>query len=220
VTQSVPDSDAFSILLVCTGNICRSAMAERLGRALLEQLLGSRKQRVRLHSAGTEAVVGSAMHPGSALVLQGFGGDPEGFEARQLRADLVEDSHLVLTMTRAHRRKVLETAPRALTRTFTLREAAELLALVRDDRADEGARQSAHELVRDLSTARPRRRAGTDDDVPDPVGRPLEAHQEAGDLIAQALIPLLGLIAACASDGGTAPSPVLVPVTAAPRQAT
>ncbi len=94
----------FTVLLVCTGNICRSAMAERLGRAYLAEALGEHADEVHLSSAGVQAVVGSAMHPDSALVLRGFGGDPEGFVARTLVDDLAIDADLTLTMTRQHRR--------------------------------------------------------------------------------------------------------------------
>ena len=55
------------MLLVCTGNICRFAFAERLGRAFLAQTLGQDADQVRIVSAGTRAVVGSEMHPDSAL---------------------------------------------------------------------------------------------------------------------------------------------------------
>ena len=69
-----------TVLLVGTGNICRSALAERLGRAYLDECLGDRAAAVRLVSAGTRAVVGAGMHPDSALVLRGLGG-----ESRRIR---------------------------------------------------------------------------------------------------------------------------------------
>src|SRR4051795_1365012 len=123
----------FTVLFVCTGNICRSALAERLGRAYLDEVLAEDSAAVRLVSAGTQAVVGSAMHPDSALVLRGFGGNPDGFVARQLTDGLVMDADLVLTMTRGHRRDVLTLAPRALARTFTLREAADIVHILGED---------------------------------------------------------------------------------------
>ncbi len=184
------------MLLVCTGNICRSALAERLGRAYLDEVLGERSGDVRLTSAGTQAVVGSAMHPDSALVLQGFGGEPGGFRARQLVDDMAIDADLALTMTRAHRREVLRLAPRALSRTFTLREAADLVRLigVDVDLPGEGLAERARALVREMHAARPRRPGTEDDDVLDPIGLPPEVHQEVGEAIAGALIPLLGRI--------------------------
>ena len=184
---------AFTILLVCTGNICRSALAERLGRAYLDEVLGNAAGEIRLVSAGTQAVVGSAMHPHSALVLAGFGAQAGDFTAQQLTDALPAQADLILAMTRAHRRDVLASAPRGLTRTFTLREASALLDLVTDDVAlgGESLPERARLLVAALASARSRRHGGDDEDVPDPIGGPLEAHQEAGDLIAGALLPLL-----------------------------
>jgi protein-tyrosine-phosphatase len=126
VTQHQP-APGFTVLLVCTGNICRSALAERLGRAFLDEVMGERAQAIRLVSAGTHAVVDSEMHPDSALVLRGFGAEPGDFRARQFQDHMPYEAGLVLTMTRGHRRDVLHRSPRALPRTFTLREAADLI---------------------------------------------------------------------------------------------
>ncbi len=181
------------MLLVCTGNICRSALAERLGRAYLDDALGEDAGQVRLTSAGVGAVVGSGMHPDSALVLQGFGGDPAGFVARQLVDAMAINAVLTLTMTRAHRREVLKVAPRALARTITVREAADLVRLVGEDidLPGDGLAERARSLVSEMGAARSRRQSGDADDVRDPIGLPLEAHQVAGEAIAEALLPLL-----------------------------
>ncbi|SFK92384.1 protein-tyrosine phosphatase [Geodermatophilus ruber] len=189
------------MLLVCTGNICRSALAERLGRAYLDEVLGPDAGAIRLVSAGTRAVVGSAMHPDTALVLTGLGGDAGDFTARQLADRMVMDADLVLTMTRQHRRDVLELAPRALSRTFTLREAAGLLEHVDQDVPREEFAERACALVGALAAARSRRRSSSDDDVPDPIGQPVEAHAEAGELIAPALIEVLSRLAALRAEG-------------------
>nr|WP_275585365.1 hypothetical protein [Blastococcus saxobsidens] len=183
--------------MVCTGNICRSALAERLGRAYLDERLGDLAADIQLISAGTQAVVASEMHPLSALVLAGFGADAGAFRAQQLTEQQPAHADLTLTMTRAHRRDVLEMAPRGLSRTFTLREAAALLELVPPEagRAGGGFRESAGSLVAALAAARSRREAGAEDDVRDPIGRPAEVHEEVGELIAGALLPLLGRLA-------------------------
>jgi protein-tyrosine-phosphatase len=188
----------FTVLLVCTGNICRSALGERLGRAYLADVLGEDAGAVQLVSAGVQAVVGSAMHPDSALVLRGLGGSPDGFVARQLVDDMAIDADLTLTMTRQHRRDVLRMAPRALARTFTLREAAGLLDIVGEDVEVPGddLAERARNLVKELAAARSRRQSGRGDDIRDPVGLPPEVHQEVGDAVAGALIPVLSRIAA------------------------
>jgi protein-tyrosine phosphatase len=199
----------FTVLVVCTGNICRSALAERLGRAYLDDRLGADANQVRMTSAGVGAVVGSAMHPDSALVLQGYGGDPAGFTARQLVESIAIDADLTLTLTRAHRRRVLELAPRALSRTFALREAAGLLELLGADLAlsGEGLVDRARTLVRDLHAARSRRQATIADDIGDPIGRSLEVHEEIGEAVAEALLPILARIAALHAPAGAVSDP-------------
>jgi protein-tyrosine phosphatase len=138
------------------------------------------------------------MHPDSALVLRGLGGTPEGFVARQLVDDMAIDADLTLTMTRQHRRDVLRGAPRALSRTFTLREAADLVELVGDDvdLLGHGVAERARNLVTELAAARSRRQSSADDDIRDPIGQPAEVHAEVGDAVAGALIPVLARIAA------------------------
>lgn len=186
---------AVRILFVCTGNICRSPMGERLTRAFLDDALGASAAAVGTTSAGTHAVVGKGMDPSSELVLAGLGGDPNGFQARQLTAEMVNAADLTLTMTRHHRRDVLKLAPRAMFRTYTLREAADLLTNV-----DLAAlppvlplRERATALVAALGAQRAtRRRTERDaDDVLDPIGQRGSVHQEVGDQIFASLIPLL-----------------------------
>jgi protein-tyrosine-phosphatase len=194
VTLPGSDQPTFTVLLVCTGNVCRSALAERLGRAYLREALGAAADAIRIVSAGTHAVVGSAMHPDSALVLRGLGAETGDFRARQLDDWMATEADLTLTMTRRHRRDVLHGAPRAMARTFTLREAADLLAILWDDvRLDGGTfAVRARGLVALMAAARSRRHGGQDaDDIRDPIGESLEVHEEVGEAIAAALLPVL-----------------------------
>ncbi|MGY1664594.1 arsenate reductase/protein-tyrosine-phosphatase family protein [Geodermatophilus sp. SYSU D00696] len=195
----------FTVLLVCTGNICRSALGERLGRAYLESLGDGTADRIRLVSAGTQAVSGAAMHPDSALVLRGLGGDPSGFHARQFVGAMADGADLTLTMTRQHRRDVLRAAPRALSRTYTLREAAGLLDVIGEDVdvASADVVERARRLVQHLASARSRWRSGPEDDVEDPIGQPVEVHQDVGEAIAVALIRVLERLASPAQEGPT-----------------
>ena len=168
------------LLFVCTGNICRSPTAERLVRAYAaEQTLPW----LTASSAGTRAVVGSAMDPCSEAVLRALGGDGTGFRARSLTAVDVAAAQLVLTMTTRHRNLVLEQNPKALRRTFTLLEAARLLS---------GA-TGAGPLATRLVAARSHHGVG-DDDVADPYRGGVQAHREAGGVITRALLPLLEAI--------------------------
>lgn len=183
---------------MCTGNICRSALAERLGRAYLDEAFGGATEDIELISAGTKAVVGSGVHPSTALVLAGFGAEPGDFRAQQLTEALPARADLVLTMTRTHRRDVLAADPRGLARTFTLREAAALLESVppEGELPGDSFAKRAQGLVAALAYARAwRAGSGEQDDVRDPIGHPLEVHQEVGDAIVEALLPVLRRLA-------------------------
>jgi protein-tyrosine phosphatase len=115
-----PSKDAFSVLTVCTGNICRSPAVERL----LAQKLGPT---ISVSSAGTHALVGHPISAPMARLLRNSGAEDGGFAARRLTEKLVKDADLVLTLTRAQRRFVVELWPPAVRRTFTVREFARLL---------------------------------------------------------------------------------------------
>lgn len=165
-----------NVLFVCTGNICRSPMAERLAVAFSAQ---ADVHTVSFASAGTGAVIGHPIHARAARVLEGLGGDPTDFAARQLTAKMAAASDLVLTMTRAHRESVLEYAPRNLSRTFTLAEAASL-----------AGRPDVRSLA-DLAALRPELDPAMVADIADPIGRSIEVFAETGSAIAQLLPPVL-----------------------------
>jgi len=119
--------DEARILIVCTGNVCRSPFIERLLQRQLDEHRASSSPRILVHSAGTGAVTGSAMDERAAAQLLANGGDPTGFRARDLTPDLVAESDLILTATRDHRGKVAVMYPKALRRVFTFRDFADLV---------------------------------------------------------------------------------------------
>jgi protein-tyrosine-phosphatase len=122
------------------------------------------------------------MHPHTVLVMAGLGAVPADSSAQQLTAALPAQADLILTMTRHHRHDVLAAAPRALARTFTLREAAALLQLVDDamELSGDAFADRARSLVKEPAAARTRRQGKEDDDIRDPIGHPIEVHQEVG----------------------------------------
>lgn len=93
------------ILLVCTGNICRSPLAA----ALLQRALAERGiEGIGVWSAGTGAWDGAPVSEGAYLVGLERGLDLSGHRARLLTRELVEEADLVLTMARHHRARVDE----------------------------------------------------------------------------------------------------------------
>jgi protein-tyrosine-phosphatase len=93
------------VLLVCTGNICRSPLAEALlVRALKQRGIAG----VGVTSAGTGAWDGAPASEGAYLVGLERGLDLSAHRARLLTRELVEQAHLILTMARHHRARVDE----------------------------------------------------------------------------------------------------------------
>ncbi|MGZ5351948.1 MAG: arsenate reductase/protein-tyrosine-phosphatase family protein [Actinomycetota bacterium] len=159
-----------SILVVCTGNVCRSPVAEGLLRAALERRFGERAPVVA--SAGTAGWEGAGAQPGSVRAAAELGVDISGHHARLLLGPDLEEASLVLAMAAEHRESVLEILPRAAERAFTLKELVRLLEAlppVGDD-AD-----PATTIVARLEQAGELRRRGfpgnmLDEDIADPLG--------------------------------------------------
>ena len=187
--QVVHDSAApAAILFVCTGNVCRSPLMERLLVARLDDSLGAgvRSGRIAVTSAGTAALVGQPMTPEAARELIRLGGDPAGFVARRLTTALVERADLVVTATRAHRAEVVTLSPRANRYTFTLLELARLLRDVSSSSLPGDARSRTQGLAAAAAARRglrPPVPAGADD-VTDPYGRGPIAYRQASDQLA------------------------------------
>jgi protein-tyrosine phosphatase len=115
--------EEFSILAICTGNVCRSPAVERL----LASKLGST---VTVSSAGTHALIGHSIADPMAALLLDSGIEPSSFGARRLAEHMLKEADLILSMTRAQRGLVVELLPAAVRRAFTLREFARLLSAV------------------------------------------------------------------------------------------
>ena len=109
-------SVVFSVLFVCTGNTCRSAMA----RGILEQRL--RSQRVVIYSAGTNTVLGLPVSEGARLTVEALGIDLSRHFSTPLTASQIREADLILGMEPKHKRRVIELVPEAASRTFLLTE--------------------------------------------------------------------------------------------------
>ncbi|MEV6022752.1 low molecular weight phosphatase family protein [Streptomyces sp. NPDC052036] len=162
------------VLFVCTGNVHRSVLAERLLAARLRP--GSA---VLPESAGTQAWPRAGMERATRVLLEELGGDGSGFVARPLGVELVADAALVLGLAREHREAAVRLAPVALRRCFTLKEFVRLAAgaaLPPDDGRIDG-RIGATVAAVAARRGRVAPVAPHEDDIADPWGRP---HHELG----------------------------------------
>lgn len=190
--QPGPDpvpSPSMDVLMVCTGNICRSPMAE----ALLRARLAERGVDARVASAGTLAWGGPATN--SAVIAVGeLGGELAGHLSRQITTELVDASDLVLGMTRDHVWRATTLAADAAPRAFLVGELARLGGLVGARTGDEPVRAWAARVARE----RPDGPIGRmRDEVADPVGEPLSVYRATAArldhdlcLIAELLVPV------------------------------
>ncbi len=113
------------ILLVCTGNTCRSPMAESLCRQLIAERLGIASGELEDHgvmvmSAGIAAMVGGRASPESVEAMKDYQLDLTGHETQPLTEPLVRNADFIYTMTRSHREAIVSEWPGAAERTYQL----------------------------------------------------------------------------------------------------
>ena len=164
----------FTILVVCSGNICRSPVAEQLLRDRLPT------EGVVVHSAGTIARPGMPMTDEAAALSRFYGGEPDHHEAARLTKALVEEADLVLTAERSHRADVVRLHPRASRVTFTLTQFARMVDSI--DPADLAKIRTPDELVAAAAARRGYVQASSPeaDDIADPYRRAQSVYDAAG----------------------------------------
>jgi len=107
------------ILFVCTGNTCRSPMAEAIFRRMAEQAGITAEAR----SAGVAALDGQPISEHSRKVLEQRGIE-DNLCSKSLQQEDVAWADLILTMTMHHKRIVIEDYPEAIDKVYTLKEFA------------------------------------------------------------------------------------------------
>lgn len=113
------------ILLVCTGNTCRSPMAETLLRAQLEERFKEsfgpgQPPPVVAVSAGLSAYPGGSATPEAVTVMQSRGLSLKDHQSRPLTQRLLKQADLILTMTGSHRQAIIQRFPDAAAKTYML----------------------------------------------------------------------------------------------------
>jgi protein-tyrosine phosphatase len=157
-----------TILVVCTGNTCRSPIAA----ALMQQRVAG----ALIASAGLVSD-GQPAHPLAIESAVSYGIDLAGHRSRRLTVDAIEAADLVLGMERAHVREAVMLAPSAWPRAFTLKELVWRMKLASprvpstDLRIWLTAVHEGREMTMLLG-------ASPSDDIADPVGQPLEVFEQ------------------------------------------
>lgn len=176
------------IVMVCTGNICRSPLAEHLLLSEVRQLSAM----FEVTSAGTHAMLEGEVPNEIRELLHSYGVGLFAHTPRQLTEKIALDADVILTATREHRKFVVSLAPRTATNAFTMKQFSRLLTgyvqLV--EAGDLKPAESPQQLIRELANIRglvlP---ADTpeDDDIADPYLGNAEKYAVAGNDIRAAL---------------------------------
>ena len=169
------------VLVVCTGNVCRSPIAEGLIRAAFEARMIRDVPEVT--SAGTMGWTGSSADPASIQAAREYGIDISGHVARRLDPDEVARATVIIGMAIEHVDAVVSEAPEVRSRVFTLKELVRLVEALPPverrgrDPVSNGV-EEAEELRRGGFAGNPH-----DLEIADPLGMPFEAFRGvAGEL--------------------------------------
>jgi protein-tyrosine phosphatase len=163
------------VLLVCTGNICRSPIAHGFLAERSSRLLGGA---LRVRSAGTHAYPGAPPTDEAMAAAAERGVDIADHRSARFDPGLGSWADLVVTMTAEQRDEVLWEAPDIASKTFTLKELVALLGAlppVTEPPSREGmvARVREADRLRGEGSAP----APVDEDVADPLGLGVEAYR-------------------------------------------
>jgi protein-tyrosine phosphatase len=162
--------EAVRVLVVCTANICRSPMLE----ALIARRLAREGINAMVRSVGVHAFDGAPPLPEVVTVMREFGIDVSAHASQRVTPELVQGADLVIGLAREHVRETVVLDPGSFGRSFTIKE------LVRRTRSA-GPRPAAVQLGAWLESLVAEREvdellgASSEDDVEDPVGRPVAA---------------------------------------------
>src|SRR5712675_2084793 len=120
-----------TILFICTGNICRSPMAEGIFRHVMKG-----RRDIQVMSAGIGAMDGQAPSTYAVQAVKELGIDISRQRSRMLTAELVQGADYIFGMTHSHVDTVHLLFPRAAEKTFLVREFDETLDIFEKDISD------------------------------------------------------------------------------------
>ena len=181
-----------TVLLVCTGNICRSPIAGGFIRSLLAM---RGLEEIEAESAGTAAWEGSQAVPEAIEALRELGVDISHHRARRLNRSLIEQSDLIVAMAAEHRSAVGRLSPNAALRTFTLKEMVDLLRQIEPLLISGDAEERLDATIREAGVLRASGAEGpTDEDIEDPLGGGLQSFRATAweiEVLCEELVDLM-----------------------------
>ncbi|WP_116997647.1 hypothetical protein [Desertimonas flava] len=179
------------LLVVCTANVCRSPVAQRLLARALEGVGTGDGRGWVVTSAGTGRY-SAGMDPGTVSAAAAVGVDLADHTSRTIDRSILgtDGADLVVTMTREHLRDVVALDPGAWPRTFTLKELARRAISIDAPTSDESFEDWRRRLGQGRQ-ASAMLRPDPADDVSDPYGRPARFHTEMVTEVSQAIDQLV-----------------------------
>lgn len=157
--------------MVCTGNVCRSPVAEYLLKGDLAEL------GIDVASAGVEAIPDQPIDPLYATALEQRGIDASGFRSRWLTAAMPLAADLVLTATSAHRAAVVRMLPPVLNRTLTMKQLARYAPQILASPPPFDATARINWILGELPRARSTSLREGSDSIEDPIGKSRRTYE-------------------------------------------
>lgn len=108
-----------SILFICTGNLCRSPMAESYALTLISS--SPWLSHISIDSAGTDAPSDQKMNPAAKAALIRRNIAPHQHRSKKISGELLAKSELILAMSEEHVRRIISNHPEASDKVFLLR---------------------------------------------------------------------------------------------------